>query len=87
MKEITIYTLNYCPYCHKAVTTLQEQGIEFKNIDATQNEDEISRALKEKYKIYGEVTYPQIIVEGKRIGGNDDLQQTLQNGTFDKIFR
>ena len=87
MKDITIYTLDYCPYCHKALATLKEQGVSFQNIDATPNEEEISRTLKEKYKIQGEVTYPQIIVEGERIGGNDNLQQTIQNGTFDKIFR
>ena len=87
MKDIVVYTLDYCPYCHKAISTLKEQNVEFRNIDATENEEEISRALKEKYKIYGEVTYPRIIVEGKCIGGNDDLQQIIQNGTFDNIFR
>ena len=87
MKDIVIYTLDYCPYCHKALSTLIEHGIQFKNIDATKNEEEMSKALKEKYKLYGEVTYPKIIVDGICIGGNDDLQQTIQNNTFDKIFR
>ena len=87
MKDITIYTLDYCPYCHKALATLKEHEISFKNIDATPNEEETSKMLKEKYQISGEVTYPQIIVEGERIGGNDDLQQTIQNGTFEKIFK
>ena len=41
MKNIEIYTLSYCPYCKKALLTLTRQGVEFKNIDVT-GEEEIS---------------------------------------------
>lgn len=87
MKNIVIYTLDYCPFCHKALATLKEQGIEFKNIDSTQDEERISKELKEKFKILGEVTYPQIIIDGKRFGGNDNLQESIQNGSFNKFFK
>ncbi len=87
MKDIVIYTLDYCPFCHKALKTLKEQGIEFKNIDATKDEDRISADLKSRFHIIGEVTYPQIIIDGKHFGGNDDLQDSIQNGSFTKFFK
>ena len=87
MKKVVVYTLDYCPFCKKAVKTLQEHGVEFDNVDATAVEENISRELKHKYNIVGEVTYPQIIVEGKRFGGNDTLQDSIQNGLFNKIFK
>ena len=87
MKDILIYTLSYCPFCHKALKTLESYGIKFKNIDATSDEENISKMLKEKYNILGEVTYPQIIIDGKRFGGNDDLQDSIQNGAFNKLFK
>ena len=87
MKDIVIYTLDYCPFCHKALKTLEAYGIDFKNIDATAEEEKISEELKEKYDILGEVTYPQIIIDGKRFGGNDNLQDSIQNGSFNKFFK
>ena len=87
MKKVIVYTLDYCPFCKKALKTLQEKGINYTQIDATYNEDIMSRELKEKFNITGEVTYPQIIVENKRFGGNDTLQESIQNGNFNKVFR
>lgn len=87
MKKVEIYTLNYCPYCKKALNTLKEQGIEYINIDSTENEEQISKELKGKYNIQGEVTYPQIIVDNVRFGGNDTLQNSILTGEFEKIFK
>ena len=87
MKKVVVYTLDYCPFCKKAVKTLNEHGIEFEHIDVTSDEENYSKKLKEKYNIVGEVTYPQIIVDNKRFGGNDNLQDSIQNGLFNKIFK
>ena len=36
--------------------------------------------LIKKFDIKGEVTAPQIIINGKRIGGYSDLKEKLENG-------
>ena len=87
MKDVVIYTLDYCPFCKKALQTLNEHDIKFKNIDVTKDEENVSKELKDKFKILGEVTYPQIIVDGKRFGGNDTLQDSIRNGLFNKVFK
>lgn len=87
MQKITIYTLDYCPYCKKAKTILRDMNFQFEEIDATQNEDKISKELKEKYDIKGEITYPQIIIGKNRIGGCSDLQQLIEHHQLDTLLK
>ena len=70
MSEIIIYTTNYCPYCVKAKQLLRTKGLEFEEIDLT-NDDAGRMQLVEKSG--GRKTVPQIFVNGKHIGGCDDL--------------
>ena len=86
MKDITIYTVDYCPYCKKAELLLTEKGIPYKKIDITGNEIEYRNHLGEYYGIKGRVTVPQIIIGNKRIGGYDDLKKMNDSGELDKIL-
>jgi glutaredoxin 3 len=70
MAEIIIYTTNYCPYCVKAKQLLRKKGVEFEEIDLT-NDDTGRMQLVEKSG--GRKTVPQIFVNGQHIGGCDDL--------------
>ncbi len=80
MKDVIIYTLDYCPYCKKAEMLLNSKGISYKKIDVTQNEEEHRKKLGEYYDIQGRVTLPQIIIDGKRIGGFDVLEKLDNSG-------
>ena len=40
------------------------------------------RKLGEKYCIEGDVTVPQIIINGKRVGGYTDLIAAYEDGTI-----
>lgn len=73
MKKVEIYTVDYCPYCKKALAYLKEHNIEFKNIDITDNETKMREQIGKTYNISGRVTVPQIIVDGKLLGGYNDL--------------
>lgn len=71
--QIDIYTVDYCPYCHKALKFLNARGVEYKHHDITKNETEMRKKLGEMYNIQGDVTVPQIIVDGNRLGGYTDM--------------
>ena len=71
--QIDIYTVDYCPYCHKALKFLNSRGVEYNHHDITANETEMRKELGQKYNIQGDVTVPQIIVDGKRLGGYTDM--------------
>lgn len=78
--NIELYTVDYCPYCHKALKFLDEHNVDYTNHDITENEDEMRAFLGKKYDIKGDVTVPQIIIDGKRIGGYTDMMQLYELG-------
>lgn len=86
MKKVEIYTVTYCPFCKRAKELLQERSIEFREIDITENEDAYREKLAEYYNIEGLVTVPQIVIDGKRIGGCDTLEELIANGDLDKLL-
>lgn len=86
MKDVVIYTVDYCGYCKKAELLLKEKGIPYKKIDITKNEHEYRKKLGEYYDIEGRVTVPQIIIGGRRIGGFDVLEKMNNSGTLDELL-
>lgn len=86
MKDVVIYTVDYCPFCKKAEMLLNNKGVQYKNINITSNEEEYRNKLGEYYGIEGRVTVPQIIIGGKRIGGFDVLEKLENSGELDKIL-
>lgn len=86
MNDIVIYSVDYCPFCKKAEMLLNSKGIKYKKVDITANEDEYRKKLGEYYDIQGKVTVPQIIINGKRIGGFDVLEKLDNAGELDKML-
>ncbi|MFQ6613712.1 MAG: glutaredoxin family protein [Fidelibacterota bacterium] len=73
---ITIYTTSWCPYCQAAKRLMQSENIPYEEIDI---EDKgISRT--QLVKITGGRSVPQIIVDGKAIGGYDRLVKLVSSG-------
>ena len=52
MAKVVAYTVDYCPYCKKAKALFNQKGIDFEDIDITDNEDEMREKLE---KILGMV--------------------------------
>lgn len=69
MPTIDIYTKQTCPFCHRAKALLQQKGAALNEIaidgDAEKRAGMIERS--------GRTTVPQIFIDGKHIGGCDDL--------------
>ncbi|NDB82487.1 MAG: glutaredoxin 3 [Alphaproteobacteria bacterium] len=84
MKEIKVYTTNYCPYCVKAKTLLKSKNLEFVEIDVTENQEE-RLALVEKSG--GRKTVPQIFIGTHHVGGYDDLAALDQEGKLEELAR
>ncbi len=81
--EIIIYTKDPCPYCVRAINLLNEKKLAFKEIDLTDNFDEIER-IKEKT---GWRTVPIILINGRLIGGYDDLKALDDEGKLDELVK
>lgn len=83
MADVEVYTTQTCPYCVKAKTLLKTKGIPFKEIDVT-GDDEARIALVQKAN--GMRTVPQIFINGKHIGGSDDLHALNDKGELDALL-
>ena len=83
MNKIEIYTKGYCPYCKRAKTTLTSLGLRFEEFDITNNKF----LTKQMHERSLRTTVPQIFINDIHIGGNDDLQSALRNGSLSKALR
>ncbi len=68
--KIDIYTKGHCPYCHRAKALLTEKQVSFNEIEIDVN-PELRSVMIERAN--GGYTVPQIFIDGKHIGGCDDL--------------
>ncbi len=83
MAKIEIYTKDYCPYCVKAKKLLEIKGQDFDEIDITHDTKLVEEMVK---KAGGRKTVPQIFINGKHIGGCDDLHALNDTGELDKLL-
>lgn len=83
MAEIIIYTKDYCPHCVKAKQLLTIKKQTFQEIDITHDPE---TAMKMVEKSGGRKTVPQIFINGKHIGGCDDLHALNDKGELDKLL-
>lgn len=70
----TIFTKVGCPFCAKAKADLEDAGIKFEEI-VISNSGLTSRTLR---AVANRDTVPQVFIEGKHIGGSDDLAAYLK---------
>ncbi|MBK2123970.1 glutathione peroxidase [Fangia hongkongensis] len=68
-KEVTIFTKPGCPHCARAKKLLVEKDISFEEIVLGEN-----ASVRSLRAVTGQQSVPQIYIEGKHIGGADDLE-------------
>ena len=82
MEKIVMYTTRYCPYCVRARNFLNEKGVNFKDIDIYENSTVYSEVnSRTKWNMV-----PQIFIQGKFIGGYDDMKKLDDEGELDKLL-
>ena len=73
---IEIYSADWCDYCTKAKTLLEDKGMPFEEHDM--DDDEVINELAERMPEPSS-KIPQIFIDGDHIGGYDDLAVHLQH--------
>ena len=83
MTKVEIYTKMTCPYCYRAKALLQQKGVQLDEIavdfGGAKRQEMISRAN-------GRMTVPQIFINGKHVGGCDDLFELEGAGKLDELL-
>lgn len=83
MKQIEIYTLDYCPYCAKAKMFLDDKKVKYTEISCEDDEKNWREKLKEKFNLSELPTFPQIIIDGVNIGGYSDMLDKYETGNLE----
>jgi glutaredoxin-like protein len=70
--DVAVFTREGCPFCVRAKGLLRDAGIEFEEL--VLNRDYTDRTLR---AVSSNTTYPQVFIDGKLVGGSDDLDEWL----------
>jgi glutaredoxin 3 len=83
MPEIEIYTSPFCPYCWRAKRLLKDKGLAFSEIDVLLHPGRRAEMTK---KAEGRTSVPQIFIDGRGIGGSDELAALEASGELDRLL-
>ena len=77
-----MYTTRWCGYCVRAKTLLDGKGLEYEEMHL--DEDELFRQTL--HDLTGGWTVPQILIDGKPIGGYTELWRLDRDGALDALL-
>ena len=84
MARIEIYTKFLCPYCTRARALLKSKGVEdVEEYDITMGGPRRAEMLE---RSNGRTTVPQIFIDGRHIGGSDDIHALDRDGKLDGLL-
>ena len=81
MARIDVYTTAWCGYCDRAKALLQERGLTYEEIRL--DDDPAFRA--KVFDLAGRWTVPQILIDGKPIGGFMELRELDRRGVLAEL--
>lgn len=83
MARVEIYTKFLCPYCVRAKSLLDRKGASYEETDITMNAEKREEMIQ---RAHGRHTVPQIFIDGRHIGGSDDLAELDRSGKLDPLL-
>ncbi len=83
MATIEIYTTPLCPYCWRAKRLLKAKGVAYTEIDLWQQS---ARRPEMVGRSGGRSTVPQLFIDGRAIGGSDELAALEASGELDALL-
>ena len=78
MMNVIVWSKYHCPYCDQAKALLKQKGISFeeRKIGDGWTKEELLESIPSAR------TVPQIIIDGKNIGGFNELKQHFESDTI-----
>ena len=83
MKNVEIYTWQYCPFCIRAKSLLKKKGVDYMEYQIDGNQEARSSMTE---RANGRTTVPQIFIGDHHVGGNAELQAANKSGQLDKLL-
>ena len=77
-----MYTTTWCGYCVRAKALLRSRGLEYTEV--VMDDDPAFRARLQE--LTGGWTVPQILVDGRPIGGYEEIWRLDRDGRLDELL-
>jgi glutaredoxin 3 len=81
MPKIELYTTKWCGYCVRAKTLLDAKGLDYDEV----NLDDDAGFRQRLFALTGGWTVPQILIDGRPIGGYTELWRLDREGELDSL--
>jgi glutaredoxin 3 len=82
MARIRVYSTRWCGYCVRAKALLESRGIDYEEISL----DDDPAYRKKLFDLTGGWTVPQILIDGKPIGGYTELWRLDREGRLAEVL-
>ena len=83
MAKVEIYTTAFCPYCTRAKSLFAAKKVDVEEVDITMDSGLRSAMIA---RADGLTTVPQIFIDGRHIGGSDDLAALDARGELEPLL-
>lgn len=82
MARVIMYCTDICPFCNNAEKLLLSKGVEIEKI----NTEEVPEKFAEVAAEIGSDSVPQIFINGKHVGGFDDISELDMDDELDPLL-
>ncbi|HEX7751214.1 MAG TPA: glutaredoxin 3 [Novosphingobium sp.] len=81
--RVEIYTKWGCPYCVRAKGLLDGKGVRYEEYDITMGGP---KRAEMRERVPGAMTVPQVLIDGRPVGGSDDIAALDRAGKLDPLL-
>jgi glutaredoxin 3 len=82
MSPVTVYTTEPCSFCARVKGLLKARGVEFSEINLSKD----ATGRLELAQRTGMMSFPQVLVGDRLLGGFAELQAAADSGTLDDLL-
>jgi glutaredoxin 3 len=82
MSNVTVYTTDPCSFCVRVKGLLKARGIEFAEVNLAKDPE----GRLELARHTGMMSFPQVLVGDRLIGGFSELQAAAEDGHLDELL-
>ena len=80
--KVTLYTTDPCGFCSQAKALLSRRGVSYDEVNLAKDADGRARLVA----LTGQMTFPQVIVGQRSIGGFRELLAADRDGTLQHLL-
>ena len=80
--RVTLYTTEPCGFCRQAKALLQARGVEYEEVNLAKDPE----GRTDLVALTGQMTFPQIVVGRRAIGGFRELLEADRAGTLEDLL-